>query len=88
MPTAFASVLLWYLLTNVTTTLDSLQDTQLQLVAADVKIVENQGRIIDLLLEHSENDSMTSMLLQAMCINAAESQSARDRCTEALRFSR
>ena len=46
MPTAFASVLLWFLITNVTGKLTSIDDTQMQLINNTTIITQNQARII------------------------------------------
>ena len=79
-PTAFASVLLWFLLSNVTGDLAVLATTQLDIIKNQVTIMETQARVVQLQIDHQDTDATMIQVLQALCFNSAENQTARDRC--------
>lgn len=84
-PTAFASVLLWFLLSNVTGTLAELRASQLQIVANQAIIIQAQFKVVELIADHDLVAQRTLMMSQALCYNAAVGSVAVDRCTMALR---
>ena len=83
LPTAFASALLWFLLTNVTGTLVQVSMMQTELTKSNAIIIENQSRIVQLLVEQSQVGEATANLLTALCYNIAENDVARARCMNA-----
>jgi hypothetical protein len=79
-PTAFASVLLWYLLTNVTGALNTVQNSQITLQQTQGTVIQNQARIIELLNESRQDSLQSREVLQAMCVNSARNETERNRC--------
>lgn len=84
LPTAFASILLWYLLTNVTGNLDGMRATLLQLSANQSLIVGNQMKIIELVSAQGEVARLNARALEALCLNMARSDAERARCSSAI----
>lgn len=80
MPTAFASILLWFLLTNVTGTLTELKNSQVVVQQTQNQIIVNQGRIIELLVDAHRDGLRSQEVLTALCINSANSEPERTRC--------
>jgi hypothetical protein len=85
LPTAFAAVLLWFLLTNVTKTLSDIHGDTMALAHNDTMIVQNQKQIIQLLVDHASSVKANTGVLVALCINQAKDETTRNRCAEAMK---
>lgn len=83
-PTALASVLLWFLITNVTDTLKDMSGAQVQLNKSDAIIVGNQERIINLLAQQADDQRRNAAVLSALCYNLSDTIADRERCAMAL----
>lgn len=83
MPTAFASMLLWFLITNITGTLASHGDQLMQVLETQTTVVSNQAKIIELLMQHAQDEMTSRNLLLAMCYNTSSTDAQRERCTAA-----
>ena len=82
-PTGFAAVLLWFLLTNVTATLATNTANQSTIVVNQQKIIELQKNVVHLLQTHDLSSAQSTKFLSAMCYNMAVTADARQRCQDA-----
>lgn len=83
LPTAFAAVLLWFLMTNVTRTLADLHLETTHLSSNDTLIIQNQKEVTELLIQYAREMNANHHVLLAMCVNVARDEAARARCVEA-----
>lgn len=84
-PTAFASLLLWFLLSNVTGVLNSLLARQGTAEQNTVLVLQNQSTIISLLAAHEGATMQMTRYLQALCLNVSTTEGQRQRCLDASR---
>lgn len=83
MPTSFAAILLWYLLTNVTGLLQQSKESALRIESTQSTIISNQQKIIELLAVAERNTSVLNYRwLAAVCYNTAQTDAERVRCRE------
>ncbi len=83
-PTSFASVLLWFLLTNVTGALNYHGEILQMLASTDQTVVRNQETITKMLSEQSRTTEATIRFLSVMCYNSAQTDVERERCSNAI----
>ncbi len=84
MPTAFASAMLWFLLTNVTGNIAEVRSSNITIIGNQSKIIDNQGKIIELMKDHSISSDVTARFLAALCYNVATTPEQRVRCADAV----
>lgn len=82
-PTAFAGLLLWFLLTNVTGNVQSVSAMQLKLAENDGQIIATQQRIIEMLITADRERRTQSEVIEAICFNLSRTELDRQRCADA-----
>lgn len=84
-PTALMSVLIWFLMTDITGSQTRLETATAEIVRINATVIENQRRIMELLTEAKAEDAKVGMVLLAMCYNQTTNQVEVQRCTDAFR---
>ena len=88
-PTAFASVLLWFLLTDVTGALAEMTANQATIIHNQGLLIETQRQVTMLIGTHEQTSDALVRTLNALCFNSAQgSREAQTRCEQALRVPR
>lgn len=76
----FAAVLLWYLITNVSATLATLSAAQQGVTSNQTLIIANQGRLIQLLQNTTDQNRRLLAVTVIMCQAVSKTQQERETC--------
>ena len=82
--TAFAAVLLWFMLTRVSTALVVLSDLADKQQQASLAILANQMKMTELMMQRARVSDSNTRFLQVVCFNTARTDEARRLCSQAL----